>query len=440
MKKSLYLLFTLFTFGVQAQNPAPAPAQTERILIMNATAHLGNGNVIQNSAIGIENGKINMIGDATIIRINRTKFDRIIDASGKQLYPGFIELNSTLGLTEIDLVRSTADYNEVGEYNPNVRSIIAYNTDSKIIPTVRSNGVLMAQVVPDGGTITGSSSVVQLDAWNWEDAAYKMDEGIHVNWPRMFVYKGPGADPADVQQGRIQKQLNELYMFFDEAKAYCASTPAMSSTVINDKATSDRNLKFEAMRGLFDKSKTLFVHCGYVKEIINAVATAEKYGIRLTIVGGYDSYRVLDLLKEKNVSVILGKTHSLPPREDDDVDLPYKLPGILSKAGIVYAISMDGSWQARNLPFNAGTSAGYGISKEEALKSITLNAAKILGIDSLAGSLEIGKDATFFISDGDALDMRTNHVIQAFILGREINLDNIQKQLYNKYEGKYGIK
>lgn len=442
MKKTLYIILLAFGISANAQRPDPAPVQSQRILIMNATAHLGNGKVIENSAIGFEKGKLTLVGDATLIRLDKSKYDKVIDAQGKHVYPGLIACNTTLGLTEIDMVRSTVDNNEVGTMNPNVRSIIAYNSDSRVTPTVRSNGILLAQVVPSGGIISGQSSVVQLDGWNWEDAAYKTDEGIHLNWPRMYVYKGGNSEPEDVQRNKIQKNLNDLQLYFDEAKAFAqnASTVSSANLGANSKLTEDQNLKFESMRGLFNGTKTLYVHCSYVKEIISAVALADKFGFRLVIVGGTDAYRVTDLLKSKNVAVILGRTHSLPPREDDDIDLPYKLPSILAKAGITYTVSTDGSWQARNLSFNAGTSAAYGLSKEEALMSITLNAAKILGINATAGSLEEGKDATLIVSDGDVLDMRTNQVVNAFINGREINLDNIQKQLNQTYETKYGIK
>lgn len=442
MKKYIYIFLTAFSISVNAQRPDPVPAQTQRILIMNGTAHLGNGNVIENSAIGFENGKLTLVADATVIRLDKSKFDKVIDAQGKHIYPGLIQCNSTLGLTEIDMVRSTVDNFEVGEMNPNVRSLIAYNSDSRIIPTVRSNGVLIAQIVPSGGTISGQSSVVQLDAWNWEDAAYKVDQGIHLNWPRMYISKGEKAEPEDVQRTKIQRQLNDIQLYFEEAKAYSltsSSTPA-SALGANSKVTTDQNIKFEAMRGLFTGEKTLYIHCDYVKEMISAIGLADKFGIRLVIVGGGDSYRITDLLKTKNVSIILGRTHSLPPREDDEIDLQYKLPSILSKAGINYAISMDGSWQGRNLAFNAGTSAAYGLTKEEALMSITLNAARILGIDATIGSLESGKDATLIISSGDILDMKTNHVESAFINGREISVDNFQKQLNQTYQTKYGIK
>ncbi len=421
-------IITSITFSTQAQNPAPAKPQSEPILIMNATAHIGNGKVIENSMIAFENGKITLIGDATTMHIDESRYKKKINAFGKHVYPGLINCNSSLGLTEIDLVRSTHDDYEVGDLNPNVRSIIAYNTDSKIPPTVRSNGILMEQIVPSGGTISGQSSVVVLDAWNWEDAAYKTDEGIHLNWPRMYVAQYPGADPEDKQKERMNKEMTNIEQFFKEAKAYTLSAP------------SEKNLRFESMKGLFNGSKKLYVHCGYVKEIEASVLFCKRYGIKMVLVDGQDSWRVTELLKENNVPVILGRIHSLPPREDDDVDLPYKLPYILKQAGVDYALSIGGSWQTRNLAFQAGTSAGYGLTKEEALMSITSAPAKILGIDNTTGTLETGKDATLFISTGDALDMRTNNVEAAFINGREINLDNVQKQLYAKYKEKYGLK
>ena len=428
MKLHITILTAISFITANAQNPAPVPAQSESILIMNGTAHIGNGKVIENSVIAFENGKITLVADATTIHIDEGKYGKKINAFGKHIYPGFINCNSQLGLTEIDLVRSTHDDYEVGDLNPNVRSIIAYNTDSKIIPTIRCNGVLMEQIVPDGGTITGQSSVVVLDAWNWEDAAYKTDEGIHLNWPRMYIAKYPGADPEEKQRDRMNKEMGNIEQLFKEAKAYASSSP------------SEKNLRFESMKGLFDGSKKLYVHCGYVKEIETAVLFCKKYGVRMVLVDGQDAWRVTSLLRDNNIPVILGRLHTLPAREDDDTDLPYKLPRLLKEGGVSYALSVGGTWQTRNLPFMAGTSAAFGVSKEDALASITSVPAKILGIDNTTGTLETGKDATLFISSGDALDMRTNKVESAFIGGREISLDNVQKQLYRKYQEKYKLK
>ena len=427
MKRILFCLAVLAASRAIAQNPMPAGPQSGPILILHANVHTGNGTVINDAALAFESGKITLLTHASADIGDTMKYQRIIHAAGKEVYPGFINCNSTLGLTEIDLVRATRDYGEVGELNVNVRSAIAYNTDSKIIPTLRSNGILLCQVVPQWGTISGQSSVMQLDAWNWEDAVYKADVGIHLNWPSMYISRNNENDPEDKQRERLAANLSKLESYFREAKAY-AQSPSPSS---------DRNLRFEAMRGLFDGSKKLFVHTHYIKGIEAAVSFCQRHSVQMVLVGGSDAWMVTDLLRKNKVPVVLVKTHNLPPREDSDVDQSYKLPYLLHKDSVQVAISFDGSWNARNLPFDAGTAVTYGLTKEEALQCITSVPAKILGIDDRTGTLARGKDANLFISTGDALDMRTNHVEEAFIQGRSINLDDVQKQLYRKYKEKY---
>ena len=427
MSKITCLLLSLFPLSLLSQVPIPASAQKQAILIMGATAHLGNGSVIQNSAIGFENGKLTLVADATVIRIDRTKYGKIYDAAGKHVYPGFIAPDSRLGLVEIDAARPTLDFAEVGSMNPSTRSIIAYNTDSEVTPTVRSNGVLLAQVTPAGGTISGASSVVQLDAWNWEDATYRADDGIHLNWPAMRAFGGfESGNPEMKKNEQYDKDVQAIRRFFDEARAYAqANAPEV------------KNLKFEAMRGLWDKKQNLYVHTGAAKTIQEAVLFAEGYGLRTVLVGATDAWRVADFLKTHDVPVILGRTQSLPSREDEDVDQPFKTPALLQEKGVLFAFSEAGAWRQRNLAFQAGQAVGYGLSKEAAVSALTLNTAKILQIDSRCGSLEPGKDATLFISEGDALDMRSCIVTAAFIQGREIDLDNKQKQLKRRFEEKY---
>ncbi|MCB0402928.1 MAG: amidohydrolase family protein [Flavobacteriales bacterium] len=424
MKKVALLILSAFTLTLNAQIETPAPNKPQKIMLLNGIAHIGNGEVIKNAAISIIDGKIGLVANAAVIKINFNDFDTVINLREKHIYPGIIAPNSTLGLTEIDAVRATNDYSETGEFKPHVRSLIAYNTESKITTTVRSNGVLMAQVTPRSGDISGTSSVVQLDAWNWEDAVIREDDGIHLNWTRMYNrWKRE-------KNKNYDQELVKLNNFFADALAY--------SKV---KDHEEKNLRFEAMRGLFNGTKTLFIHADFVKEITEAINFSKKYNVeKLVIVGGYDSWMVTDMLKENNVAVMLGRVHDLPQREEDDVYLPYKLPHMLFDAEVLFCLQNAGDMEAmgtRNLPFYAGTAAAYGLDKEEALKLITLNTAKILGIDKTCGSLEPGKDATLFISTGDALDMRTNDVIAAFIQGRRIDLDNHQKKLYRKYSGKY---
>jgi imidazolonepropionase-like amidohydrolase len=432
-KQIIYTLFLAISgFSALAQeNMHPSPAQSKTIVISGGTVHVGNGSIIENGTVVIEKGKIKSVS-ATPVTISGD-VDRI-DATGKQVYPGLIAPNSSLGLVEFASTKSTIDIEELGEMNPNIRAIVAYNTDSKIINTVRSNGVLLAQITPQGGMIPGSSSVVQLDAWNWQDAAYAMDNGIHfkmpalINRPAAFQRRGANSDPVAAGLARLE----EARSFFKEAKAY-----------LNEKTHTGTNLKFEATRGLFDGSKPFFVHCDLVKEMLAAINFAKEFNFKLVLVGATDSWMIADILKENNVSVILGEIHSLPASEDDAVDQPYKTPGMLQKAGVLFSMGFeggDGNWRQRDLPFHAGTMAAYGVTKEEALSAITLNAAKILGIADRTGSIEAGKDANIVISTGDILDMRSSVLTNAFIQGRALNLDNKHSQLFERYKYKYNVK
>lgn len=408
-------------------------AQPKSILIINGTAHLGTGEVIPNSVIGIRDGKISLVGDATVIRIDRSAYSEVIDAGGKHIYPGFIAPVTTLGLAEMDAVRATTDFRETGGTMPHVRSLIAYNTESVIIPTVRSNGILLAQPTPRGGNISGTSSIVKLDGWNWEDAVYRIDDGIHINWPIFQGRKFFDEETGKEKNKEYNRQLEELKQLMTEARAYYTT-----------ENKSEKNIRFEAIQHLFDGTETAYIHANDVKEIIEAVQFAKNYQLKkVVIVGGRESWMVTDLLRENNISVIVSRLHELPELPETDVDQPYKLPFLLQQGGVLFCLTGAGAKDAastRNLPFLAGTAAAYGLSKEQALQSITLNAAKILGIDQTTGSIETDKDATLFISTGDALDMRSNHLEQAFIKGVSIDLYNRQEALYDKYRKKYGLK
>ena len=350
---------------------------------------------------------------------------KIYKIYNKHIYPGFIAPNTTLGLTEIDAVRATHDYAETGEINPNVRSLIAYNTDSKIINTVRTNGVLIAQVTPQGGLISGQSSIVYLDGKNWEDAVLKADDGVHINWPNSYYKTGWWAEPGKTKKNKeYQNKVRELNKLFLKAKAY-------STSKILD-------LRMESMQGLFDGSKNLYVHANSVSDIRDAIEFFNQFKItNITIVGGEDSDDVSTLLESNSISLILNRVHRLPKSQDCSIDEPYLQAKKLADIKILFCLSYSGDMEAmglRNLPFTAGTTVAYGQEYEKAVKSITLDAAKILGISDRVGSLEKGKDASFFISTGDALDMISSNIIDAYIKGTQIDLDNHQKKLYNKYK------
>jgi imidazolonepropionase-like amidohydrolase len=441
MKKYIQIFITLLLVSqvCKAQETIyPALPQTGTFYITHATIHIGNGQIINDGTIKITNGKIESVGS------NVTVADpsKVVDAKGKQVYPGLISSITNLGLKEVSSgVRGSNDYDELGDINPSIRAIVAYNTDSKVINTLRTNGILLANVIPQdeesasSTLITGTSSVVQLDAWNWEDAAYKMDGHMHFNMPSMlvrinrFAFLNPQQQQVDPVKAALDK-VDKVKMFFREAKGYLTE-PTHKQT----------NLKFEATKGLFNKTQKLFVHCNAVKEMLLAIDFVTEFGFDVVIVGGSESWQIADLLKQNNVAVILGQLHSLPESIDDDVDQPFKTPYILQKAGVLYALAdNDGTTRGRNLMFNAGTGVASGLTKEEALAAITLNAAKILGISDKTGSIETGKDANILISEGDILDMKSSIIDYAFIQGRMINLNNKHTQLYERYKYKYGLK
>ena len=419
-KKIFLLILNLFLLGnISAQKTT---------LIMGGIAHLGTGEKIENSLIVIRDGKFDLVADASLVRIDPSAFDTVIRAYGKHIYPAFIAPNTTLGITEIDAVRASKDYNEVGSYNPNVRSQIAYNTDSKIIKTVRTNGVLVTQTTPRGGVISGLSSVMYLDGWNWEDATLKADDGIHLNWPSSFNTSGWWAEPGKTSKNKnYDDRVKEIKNYFEIAKSY-------------SKDDSKMDLELVSIQELFKGTRNLYIHANYAKDIRESVRFFKKIGINnIVIVGGRDALNAISILKENNISIILERVHSLPVNEDAAIDQFYKLPSQLSENNILFCLSYSGDMEAmgtRNLPFTAGTAVAYGLDMEKAIASISLNTAIILGIGKTTGSIEIGKNATFFISSGDALDMRTNNIELSFIKGIPVDLNNHQKELFEKYKNR----
>jgi hypothetical protein len=426
---NIYITLACFLlFGSIHAQQTPANKQTKAISIEGATAHIGNGEVIENALIMFDGGKITFAGSANM---KIARIGDVIDGKGKHVYPGFILPNSTLGLVEIDAVKATDDEAEIGTWNPNIRSLIAYNAESKIVESMRPNGVLLGQITPRGGRISGTSSVVQFDAWNWEDAAVKTDDGIHMNWPNNFSRgrRWLGESSGLTVNKDYATQVKAIEDYFNNSKAYAKAS------------TSITNLSYKALEGLFDGSKKLYINVDDEKGIIDAVNFSKKNNVKhVVIVGGIESYMVTDILKSNDIPVILNRVHSRPNQTDDDYDLPFKTAKLLVNKGIKVALQANGQMErmnSRNLPFYAGTTVAHGLTKAQALKLITLNPAEILGIDDLYGSLETGKSATLFISEGDALDMRTNIISQAYIDGRLISLETHQTELWKRYSNKY---
>jgi imidazolonepropionase-like amidohydrolase len=423
IKHILLVLTAMIAFSVAAQQ-TPAPAQKGAITITGATAHIGNGTIIENATLVFENGIITAIGASGITPKGMT-----IDATGKHVYPGFIAPAKSLGLIEVNAVRASDDQDEIGDMIPHIRSIIAYNAESKVVESMRPNGVLLGQIAPQGGTISGTSSIVQFDAWNWEDAAIKTDDGIHLHWPRTFRRgRWWAGEPRGFQPNKkYTEDIQEITTYLKTAKAFGAGS---------DQAT---NEEMKAMQGLYNGAKKLYVYADGEKEIIDAITLCNEAGIKeIVLIGGYEAYKIIPFLKQQNIPVLVQQTHALPGSADDDYDLPYKLPKLLVDGGLMVAIQNSGmsNFQTRNLPFYAGQLVAQGMGKETALQLISGNTAKILGLDAY-GTLETGKSATLFISEGDALDMMGNILTRAFIDGRDVSLETHQTELWKRYMGKY---
>jgi imidazolonepropionase-like amidohydrolase len=426
MNKLLALLIGLMPIALVAQSvPSPAPIHRGNLLLENATLHLGNGTVIAKGNVLISDNKIQAVGatDALPQDVQR------LDLTGKHIYPGLIAPMTQIGLDEIEAVRSTDDRSEVGAVNPNARAIVGYNTDSRVTPTVRSNGVLLAQVVPGGDLFCGQSAVVQLDAWTWEDAAYLADDALHLNWPSQQIATHPYAPPREEQEKQLKLRMEEIEQVMRDARAYATAKEAGKSIATD--------LRWEAMMPVLKKEKAIWIRASTEKDIRSALEFALRQDLKMVLVGGDDAWLLSDLLRQYKIAVVLGKSHQLPRNEDDPVDLPFRTAMKLQQAGVLTCLSVEGFWNVRNLPFMAGQVAGYGLSAEEALQLITLNPAKIMGIEGRTGTLEVGKDANLVVSAGDLLDMRTSIVEYAFIQGRQIDLGNKQKDLNAKFLKKF---
>jgi imidazolonepropionase-like amidohydrolase len=406
----------------------PGAPQTTPIAIIGGTVHTVSGAVVENGVVVFDGGKITAVGGAdTEIPAGA----RRIDAAGKHVFPGLIAANTTVGLIEIDAVRATVDHTEAGLVNPNVRAQVAVNPDSELIPVTRAGGVLLAQVTPRGGLIQGQSAVVALDGWTWEDMTLAAPVGMHVNWPRMTPVTARSAAPSGEQPPDSRnQQLAMLRKTFDEARAYWQARQAEPAT--------KTDVRLEAMIAVFERKLPLFVAADALDEIQAAVAFSLKENVRLVIVGGYDAPHCAALLRQHEIPVVVNSVNRLPMRRGDAFDTPFTVPERLRLSGVKFCICDGGKFEAsniRNLPYEAAKAAAYGLPADEALKSLTLSAAEILGIVDRAGSLDVGKDATLLIADGDILEIAT-HVEGAFIQGRRVDLNNRHKRLYEKYQEK----
>jgi imidazolonepropionase-like amidohydrolase len=423
-------VLALITPSARAADQLPGEPQRTPILLSGADVYTVSGETIRGGQVLLDEGKIVAVGKDLPTPPSNAKR---LDLSGKRVYPGLFATGNDLGLVEVRSVRGSDDAGETGTLNPNIRAEVAINPDSELIPVARANGVLLNLTVPEGSILPGSSAVLQLDGWTWQDMTVKAPAAIHVTWPNMGRQRarrtqsreGDAATPA------VDEQLKALDQAFADARAYLAAKKAQKKT--------DHDARWEAMVPLLEGKVPLVVAADEVRQIRAAVAFATREKVKLVVFGGYDAPLCADLLKKYDVPVVVNGTFRLPLRPDSPYDEPFTVPNRLREAGVKYCITLShrfGGSDVRNLPYHAARAAAYGLPADEALKAITLYPAQILGCADRVGSLEPGKDATLIVADGDILETPT-HVELAFVQGRQVDLTSKHTQLYEKYREKY---
>jgi len=389
----------------------PGAPQSGPIAIVGGTVHTISGESIDNGMVLFEKGKITGVGQ----KLKLPTGTKVVSVKGKHVYPGMFESHSQLGLTEIASIQASLDSNETGSINPNVKAYTAVNPESALIPVTRANGVLLALSAPQGGTIAGQASVLQMDGWTNEDLTLVPAAGMIVRLP------APKSDA-----------MNRLVKLLSDARRYAKLRK-------NQKESQKKDLRLQALSKMTSGKIPMIAYANRVDQISAAVGFAKKEGLKVIILGGYDAADCADLLNKNQVPVIVTSTHRTPMRRSDAYDSSYSLPKRLKDAGVKFCISGSGrseTWNARNLPYHAATAVAFGLDSSDALKAITLWPAEILGVDDRLGSIQKGKDATLFVSSGSPLEISSN-VQMAWIQGRKVELSSKHVRLWKKYQQKY---
>ena len=432
MKK--FIIF-YFLSCLHANDQIPGIKQKRPILLRGGILHTVSGQVLEGYDLLFANGKITTIDK----QIKPSPDTDVYDIYEKHVVPGYIAPITQIGLVEIGAVKQTRDYSEVGNINPNVRANVSYNPDSELIPVTRSNGILIANSVPhSNGLIPGQSSCMMMDGWTWEDATIKHPTGLHINWPNMRLNFSKNVKTNEKKQrDNYQKKIRELDRLIRDTYSYHLRTSQKERRADQKQQT---DLKLKALIPYFVNKKLIIIRANSVRQITAAIEWSEKHDLKIAIAGGRDSWRMTDMLVKYNIPIILQHVQTTPMRRYEPIHSSYKIPAVLQEKGVKFCLSTDQGYpfngHVRTLPNEAMRSAAWGLSKDQALRSITLSTAEILGIDKRVGSLESGKDATFFITNEHPLKISSNP-IEAYIMGKKIDLTDRQKMLYEKYKEKY---
>ena len=401
---------------------AMLPTLAAPTVFKGATIHPVSGAPIENGVMIVDGGKIVAVGADVPIPAGA----EIVDVSAKHLYPGFVSANSILGLTEVGAVRATRDFSEIGEINSDLRAEVAVNADSRLLPVAVSGGVLSAHVALSGGVFSGSTAVISLSGWNWEDMTVRSGVAMRMRYPQ--VTAGRRSKPEEVKE-QLEKSLKTINTTLDDAEAYMKAR--------NAGADIDLDAKLEGLIPVLRGEMALMIAAAEKNQIESALDwAAERELTNLIILTGPDAQYVAERLAKENVPVILTSVHTLPRRRWEPYDMPFVAAAKLHEAGVEFAIAGDTGSNVRNIPFEAATAAAYGLPRDAALRSVTLSPAEILGVAERLGSLEASKDASFLVTDGDPLEIMTR-IERVWIRGVEVDLsEDPQYRLYEKYDNR----
>lgn len=431
---SVYLSFVLalcFSISAFAQSTIlNNPGVKGTFAIRNATIVPVTSAPIANGTIVFANGVITAIGANASVPAGAT----VVDGTGLFVYPGMIDSGSSVGLVEIDSVSGTVDTSELGDFNPNARAAVSINPHSELIPVTRLNGVLHVVSTPDGGIISGQSALIQLAGWTPEQMVVKSPLAMHIRFPRLrsgFEGAPPDEEAEKERRKSYTKDVDRLRDLFRDAQAYAKAAAARAGD--RNVRRFDRDLVLEALVPVVEGRVPAMLHANTARDIKAALEFADEFKLKAILSGGDDVARVIPELKKRNVPVILGPILSLPQREDDPYDLLFTNAKTLYDNGIRFAIQSSDAHNTRNLPYHAASCAAFGLPKDVALKSVTIFPAEIFGVADRIGSLEVGKQASLIVTDGDPLEIRTN-VKRVFIAGEDIPMDSRHTLLYEKFK------
>jgi imidazolonepropionase-like amidohydrolase len=421
------LALPAFPQSVILNNPGTKPT----FAIRNATIYPVTSAPIANGTIVFSKGLITAVGANVAVPSDAV----VIDGTGLSVYPGLIDSGSSVGLLEVNSVAGTVDTSELGDMNPNAQAAVALNPHSNLIPVTRVNGITTVIARPQGGVVSGQGALIQLSGWTPAEMVLKAPIGMYIDFPRLRS-GGDDEEPQDAEAAKETKkgytqQLDKLRDLIRDARAYAVAGAARAK----DPAVKrfDRDLVLEALVPVVEGREPVVVQANTARDIRAAIKLMDELKLKMILSQAQEVAQVISALKSRNIPVILGPILALPSREDDPYDLLFSNAAALHQAGIRFAIQSGDSHNARNLPYHAAACAAFGLPKDEALKSVTINAAEIFGVADRIGSLEVGKIANVILTDGDPLEIRT-HVKRLFIGGEDISLETHDTLLYEKFK------